>query len=365
MSAGRRCPRCTFTLVPQQRNDVTVDVCPRCQGAFFDAGEARALLGENAEPSTWERTSAARFVGRRRLLCPAGHGRLTAYALKAPPETGTEVEVDVCPVCLGMWLDAWEGARLAQATRDLARSGAVPAGDKRTGAGWYAFQLLTSLPVEEYQPVRRRPLVCYALIAACTVVFVLELASRSPEAFTRLYGVVPSDLLAGRHRWSVVTHMFLHGGVAHLAFNMYFLYTFGDNVEDRVGRLRFLVLYLVFGLCAMTSQLIFSLDSDLPLLGASGAIAGVMGAYLVLFPRARVYQVLFFIRFKVPVWFYLLAWLGLQAWWGFHELQVHQTGGVAWWAHVGGFAAGALWGALNRHKYADGAELSAAAPPVA
>src|ERR1043166_4458250 len=104
----RRCPRCTFTLVPQTKGSTTIDICPRCNGAFFDAGEAKALIGENAEPSTWERTSAARFVGRRPSMpCPAGHGGLTGYALQSPPGSGVEVEVDVCPVCMGLWLDAW------------------------------------------------------------------------------------------------------------------------------------------------------------------------------------------------------------------------------------------------------------------
>jgi membrane associated rhomboid family serine protease len=133
---------------------------------------------------------------------------------------------------------------------------------------------------------------------------------------------------------------------------MYFLYIFGDNVEDRVGRFRFLVIYLVFGLFAGATQTAFSLGSDAPLVGASGAIAGLMGAYLVLFPKVRVYQVLFFIRIKIPMWVYLIIWMALQTLSGFIAIQQHQTTGVAFWAHVGGFAAGAFWGALNRAKYA-------------
>src|SRR5690242_2391239 len=167
---NRPCPRCTFPLVAQSKTtpvgSCVIDVCPRCNGAFFEAGEAKAILGENAEPATWERTSAARFIAQRRgMLCPLGHGALSGFALQAPPNSGTEVEVDVCPVCLGMWLDAWEAARVVSATqhlraadvgtaaRDDEVAAQVAAGiPQKTGAGWYLFQLFTALPVEEYNP---------------------------------------------------------------------------------------------------------------------------------------------------------------------------------------------------------------------
>ena len=353
----RACPRCSFALAPTAQRALhggttTIDVCPRCNGAWFDAGEAKALFGENTEPSTWERASAARHLGPRRLACPVGHGWLTGYAI--PVAGATEVEVDVCPACMGMWLDAWEGARLAQATRDVVKSGgAVPASAQKTGVGWYLFQLFTALPVEEYNPVRRRPVVCIALIVANALAFIVEIVQPNPERFIQTFGVVPAYLAHGWNLWSIVTHMFMHGGIAHIAFNMWFLYTFGDNVEDRVGRARFLVLYLAFGFCAMLAQVAMTLGSEQPLVGASGAIAGLMGAYLVLFPKTRVYQVILFIRLRLPVWLYLLVWVGLQFVAGFMAIANHQGSGVAWWAHIGGFAAGALWGALNRNKYGE------------
>jgi membrane associated rhomboid family serine protease len=229
----------------------------------------------------------------------------------------------------------------------------VPASAQKTGVGWYLFQLFTALPVEEYNPLRRRPVVVYALIVANIVAFCFEMIQPSPAAFIDVFGLVPAHLAW----WQFITHMFLHGSIAHIAFNMWFLWTFGDNVEDRVGRVRFFVLYLAFGLVAGCTQLIMSLGSNEPLVGASGAIAGLMGAYCVLFPRAHVYQVLFFVRLRLPVPVYLLFWVGLQFVAGFVAIERHSLGGVAWWAHIGGFAAGALWAALNRHRYGDGAEL--------
>lgn len=369
----RRCPRCTFTLVPHRPPaampggpSAEVDVCPRCHGTFLDAGDAKAMLGDNAEPQTWQRTSAASFKGKGKLRCPDGHGALSVYNLQAPPGSGVDVDIDVCPECRGMWLDQWEAARVAQATRALMQSVAAPAvGDveKKTGAGWYLFQLFSGMPVEEYNPVKRKPLVVLALIAACIIAFVVELSTADPVSFIRTFGVVPADLLAGRNVFSLVTHMFLHGGLAHIAANMWFLYTFGDNVEDRMGRRRFLVLYFVFGVVAALAQTFMSLGGTAPLVGASGAIAGLMGAYLMLFPRARVYQVLLFIRFKVPVFVYLSLWLLLQALLGYASLSGGAGAGVAWWAHLGGFVAGAVWGAFARARFGDGAELRATGTP--
>jgi membrane associated rhomboid family serine protease/Zn-finger nucleic acid-binding protein len=360
-----RCPRCTFTLVPKKHAGAVVELCPRCHGSFLDLGDARHTLGENAEVAAWERTQAAKVIGRSRLECPRGHGRMTAYGIESPPHSGQDLEVEVCPTCTGMWLDAWEATRLQQATRTLTPASGAPStlpadADKNDGVGWYLFGLVTGMPVEEYNPRRRFPLVCTALILACVGVFFVELSWMGAgriEEFVRTYGAVPKTMLQGYAPQSIVTHMFLHGGVAHLVGNMYFLYTFGDNIEDRVGRARFLVLYLLFGLAALGLQVLTSLGSDVPMVGASGAISGLMGAYLALFPKARMYQVILFFRFRVPAWAYLGLWMLLQSFSGWHSIINHSSGGVAWFAHIGGFCAGVAWGLFARDKFGDGAEL--------
>ncbi len=355
-----QCPRCAVALTPHPHAGVVIDVCRRCHGSFLELGDARASLGESAEVSQWERTSAARLVGASALACPAGHGRMSAYQLKAPPLRGVDLELDVCAVCCGMWLDVDEASRLQQATRAGSAHSAHAAamtGGKHDGVGWYLFGLFTAMPVEEFNFRRRAPVVCIALIAACCALFLVELmldARGSLEAFIAHYAVVPTTLLAGGAPLSIVSHLFLHGGVVHLLGNMYFLYTFGDNVEDRVGRARFLGLYLAFGVAALVAQLLASVGSDVPLLGASGAISGLMGAYLALFPRARMYQVLLFVRFRVPAWVYLGVWVVLQAYSGASAVVAHANTGVAWFAHLGGFCAGIGWGLVMRHRFADG-----------
>jgi membrane associated rhomboid family serine protease len=150
------------------------------------------------------------------------------------------------------------------------------------------------------------------------------------------YGMVPSRLFQGDYA-SLLTSMFLHGGWAHLLGNMYFLWVFGDNVEDKLGRARFLFLYLLAGVAAAAAHAYFEADKSLPVVGASGAISGVMAAYAVLFPRTRLISLIFFfrVRWRTPV--YLLGWLGLQV----LGVYLHKAG-IAWWAHIGGFIVGAL-----------------------
>ena len=159
------------------------------------------------------------------------------------------------------------------------------------------------------------------------------------------YGM--SCIVEGARNWyTVITHMFMHGGWLHIIGNMWFLYIFGDNIEDSMGSVRFVLFYLICGLAAVLVQMIMNPFSAVPMVGASGAISGVMGAYIVLFPRAPVHMLVFFgfffTRIVVPAFFMLGYWFLLQFLGGVFSLGV-ASGGVAFWAHVGGFIAGMLF----------------------
>jgi membrane associated rhomboid family serine protease len=169
----------------------------------------------------------------------------------------------------------------------------------------------------------------------------------------------PADLTAfcpadDREPFTFFTAMFMHGGWAHIVFNMLFLWIFGDNVEDRLGHARYLLFYLACGIAASVAQTAFALDTLVPNVGASGAIAGVMGAYLLLYPKAIVQVVilpLFFIPFFVPAIVLIGIWFVTQLFSGIAEVgQTTAGSGIAWWAHVGGFVAGALLILLIRPK---------------
>ena len=221
-------------------------------------------------------------------------------------------------------------------------------------------------PIRDNIPARTIPVATFGLMAVTVAVFVYQtrLSSVASAAFLYDYGAVPArfthpNLAAamGFSRWSglsLLTSVFLHGGWFHLISNMWALWLFGDNVEDRFGRLRYTIFYLVCGIIAMGVHVVVNPQSPVPAVGASGAIAGVMGAYLILFPKARmlVFAPIFVIPYfsEIPAVLFLLAWIAIQVVSGLAESHaaVHATQGVAFWAHVGGFFCGIVLGILLR-----------------
>lgn len=332
----RSCPRCTYPLHGVQHASVVIDYCWRCGGAFLDAGEMGATYGASSDPSRWTAEMLARPPSPSPLFCPAGHRHLTCFVIAYG---GESVEVDGCEACHGLWLDAWEAPKLA-AISQMAHGEREVEGQK-PGIILYLIQLATMIPVEVWNPVKRKPYLVYGLVAALTVIFGLELqvlgglaGADASGALLRSLGLTPTLFLRGENTAGLLTHAFLHGGLAHLAGNLYFLWIFGDNVEDRLGRARFAALYLGAAVAGALAHLAGNVWSDQVMVGASGAISGLMGAYLVLFPKVRVWMVILFFRLKLRVGWYFAIWIGMQLMLIFVETN------VAWLAHIGGFAAG-------------------------
>ncbi|MBK1696657.1 rhomboid family intramembrane serine protease [Rhodovibrio salinarum] len=217
------------------------------------------------------------------------------------------------------------------------------------------------IPLQDDNPriMIARPIVTWAIIATCIVVFILQAAAgpQAAQAIAYSFGLIPAVLMGVRElspdlavlpAWAtLITAMFLHGGFMHLAGNMLFLGVFGDNIEDSMGHGRFVVFYLICGAAASLSHVLIAPGSTTPMIGASGAISGVLGAYLILHPKAWVTILLFFFPLRFPAWLLLVGWIGFQL---FAALGGGASGGVAWWAHIGGFAAGAALIAGFRHK---------------
>jgi membrane associated rhomboid family serine protease len=201
-----------------------------------------------------------------------------------------------------------------------------------------------------------KPYVNLTLIGICVVVFLYELIlpERQLNALFFEWGAIPARISSGQDLITILTSMFLHGGWAHLIGNMVFLYVFGDNIEDAMGHLSYLLFYLLTGIAAAGLQIVLDPGSTIPLIGASGAISGVMGAYLVLFPHGRVRALVFFGYFgqiiMVPAWTMIGLWFGLQLLSAFASLGAAGEGGVAFWAHVGGFVAGSALVFLFRNR---------------
>ncbi len=223
------------------------------------------------------------------------------------------------------------------------------------------------IPLGDRNPTRRAPVVTRALIVACVVVFGLELfvqlegGDRALEAFFREWGAVPAEVsaslragdLASQAIVGLVASIFLHGGWLHLLGNMLYLWIFGNNVEDRLGRVPFLLFYVAGGIVAALAQVWIDPGSETPLVGASGAIAAALGAYLVLYPRARIVSLVFLGFFyqlaEVPALIVLGFWFVLQLVSGVASLDAETAqGGVAFFAHVGGFVMGLAVGLALR-----------------
>jgi membrane associated rhomboid family serine protease len=211
------------------------------------------------------------------------------------------------------------------------------------------------IPLRDTTPTKNYPVVNNAIIGINVVIFILQMSQGAEwNRFVYIYGLVPARysipqisayFSAPQQVFSFVSFMFLHGGFWHLLGNMWSLYIFGDNVEDRLGPLRYLLFYFICGVASGVSHLLLNLNSNLPTIGASGAIAGVMGAYFILHPRSKILTLIpiFFIPYflEIPAYFFLGIWFLLQ----FINAAASQgqTGGVAWWAHIGGFVFGIIF----------------------
>jgi membrane associated rhomboid family serine protease len=213
------------------------------------------------------------------------------------------------------------------------------------------------IPIRDTIPSRCAPVITWLLIAINVAVFFYELSlgPQGIERFFQHFGIIPAHVGEGGGFgfslsvwWPFVTSMFVHGGWAHIIGNMWALWIFGDNVEDRMGPKRFLFFYFAAGIAAGLTHFFTNPHSTIPTVGASGAIAGVLGAYLFLFPRARIitiFPILFWpMFFELPAVTYLVFWFMTQLFGGLlASASPGEVGGIGWWAHVGGFAAGVLF----------------------
>lgn len=214
------------------------------------------------------------------------------------------------------------------------------------------------LPIRDHTPSERFPFVTIALILANAGVFWLELTAPDTEAFVRTWALTPAAVSLGdpMSLATFVTSQFLHAGFAHIIFNMWYLWIFGDNVEGRLGHLPFLLFYLVSGVAAGLAQFVFSMGSDIPMLGASGAVAGVLGAYWALFPHHRVDTIMpgLWGAATLPAGAVLLFWFVGQLFSGTASVLggTAAGGGTAWFAHIGGFMFGWVTGKMLRGRAA-------------
>ncbi len=202
------------------------------------------------------------------------------------------------------------------------------------------------VPLKDENPTQKRPILTISLIAANVIIFVLTVVSGSFANFIKTYGMIPKDIVHGRNFYTILTSMFLHGSIPHILFNGWYLWIFGDNIEDHFGRPQFVLIYFGSGIAASLAHVLFYPNSTSVTVGASGAIAGIMGAYFIKYPRAKVLTLffifLFFTIIKVPSFLFLGVWIFLQI----LTASITTVQGIevttAYWAHIGGFIVGVL-----------------------
>jgi membrane associated rhomboid family serine protease/Zn-finger nucleic acid-binding protein len=349
-----KCPHCPSELQPVVLRHVQVGSCPSCKGLWFETSE---LAKFNHFDSDFPLYPDHSFDGTLlKSRCPQCEQlRLS----RIPYSPGSKLYVERCSGCKGVWLDAGEIkkvrnilARKVIMHRRLRRLNDVvrreqemwetymervaEEEDKRkVSTSEWLFMFLTRLPTEVWNPTRHVPKATITLVVINVFVFALQQFFKGSAAIHNL-AFIPDQFRQGQHFYNVVTAMFLHGSMAHIAANLYFLYTFGDNVEDFLGWLNFTLLYLACGLTAQMSYFFSNMHSTIPALGASGAISGLIAAYMILFSRRKIFVMIVAWPVRIRAVWCGVFWLLLQIL-GAAEGRT----GIAWSAHIGGFIAGA------------------------
>jgi len=387
LSRNLSCVKCKETLSTLQSFDgVVVDRCPQCYGTWYDGGELEQTLGNAFDYHAFMKVMSLRLS---EYVCPCCKMSMRGLVFKF---RNGELLIDHCATCRGFWLDSGElesVRNLAETIKDgvvplrIGFSAAHPVSVDARNNGWddkpllkdsaldhyrnvdyetgaeikqievsaYLFSALTALPIEVFNPVKAPAVGLYLLIMLNIAVFIHTGSLRSEEfmAFMREFGMVPLDVVAGKIH-SLLTSMFVHSSFWHLFANMYVLFVFGDNVYDLFsdhgkarGPMIFLLFYAVIGVFSALVHVMMvagdSVVSNIPVVGASGAVSGVMAAYWRAFPKTRVYQIIFWYPFKLPIWLYLGFWIMFNLILG---VIAGSAARISWQAHLGGFVAGYL-----------------------
>jgi len=366
------CAGCGSSLTTIRKATVEIDVCPSCRGVWFDRDEIRPVLvalaaDDQLKPDDFHGGPRSVIppmkIPQRGRRCPRDHSVLLTFNYGYD----SNVFLDRCPVCMGIFADDQQLVRLASYVKGnpaqqflgqliadtmggLEAEDSLDAVGSWEGAVGLGASLVTRawplgfVAVMDDEPRERFPFITVGLIVMNVVIFALTFFD---VLDWRSLALVPEHVTTGTGTFGLLTAVFVHGGVLHIVFNMLYLWIFGDNVEDRFGRTVFLPFYLACGLVASLTQVISDPSSAVPVVGSSGAVAGMLGAYLLLCPRSRV-QALFLSRFiEIPAAYFIMGWFVIQL---AMALFFPGESDIAWYAHLGGFAAGVL-GALGLIQY--------------
>lgn len=377
------CPTCEAPLEARTRYNVRVDTCAKCRGMWFDTATLRRYLGRllterkdipHDTPELHKQAAAVKNLKEETRACP----RCEIAMGKINYAYDSNVFLDRCPECEGLWVDDGEILKLAIFTKgnpltDKIAHGIASLSTKREqrrnlveamkGLNQRVSPLrgvvpLIILPLGDERTRSIVPFFTFGLIAANLLLFAAEVWwINDIETFIRTFGLIPVDVLAGTNLQTLGSHMFLHAGIIHVLGNMWFLWVFGDNIEEDLGHIAFLAFYFASGIAAALIHVAANVESSTPCIGASGAISGILGAYFFLHRNNSVSLLVFFRVIQVPAWIFIGAWFVVQIAYAVLAQATDVETGVAWYAHIGGFVAGGsialVFGAFKGDKLRD------------
>ncbi|MDD5116643.1 MAG: rhomboid family intramembrane serine protease [Candidatus Omnitrophica bacterium] len=369
------CPVCNSPLKNIQYEGQSVDLCVNCEGIWLDEGELQQIVrnllsGNKVDYQSVEEAYRNKPItySRQKMpvrICPKCNVRMSVFNYYAD----SNVFLDRCASCGGIWLDKSEimwvakymkgnpkidryvqalsesYLRLAKAkleTEEISKTSRDLMGSNlgKFYAIWYT---IFPIPLKDDLPTKRFPKITIGLIVLNTLIFIFQSIFFHTDlvAYFNLFGVIPALGFSIDRLYTFITSMFVHGGLLHIAGNMYYLWIFGDNVEDRMGSLKFMIFYF---LCGISGDFVFCLmqpSLNEPAIGASGAISGVLGAYLLLYPRQCLETIWLGRKREIPAANYLIFWIIMQLFIGTISLATKDAE-VAYWAHIGGFVSGLI-----------------------
>jgi len=318
-----------------EHSGVEIELCARCGGLWLDGGELQEVMqhyDSSITPETFSR-GLGDSKGPGHKLCPEGHGHLEEYLWGR----SIAIEIDRCVKCKGIWLDRGELDHL-QVGDDLAEARALIEREK-TLLTWL-FQFVTQLPVEFNFKPRRPPMLTYSLIALNVAIFLGQIGGNTDLAIDE-FALHPDRAFSASYWVGFFAHNFLHGNLIHLAGNMYFLWMLGDNLEDLLGRTKLLLFCLGAAVTAGMAETLLTHRPEIPIVGFSGIISGMLLTYALLFRNAKLSFMLVLFQLKLPATLWVAIWLGLNL-----AGYVLEAGLVSWQGHLGGAAFGIVFGLL-------------------
>jgi membrane associated rhomboid family serine protease len=335
-------------LIATTLEEVVVDHCPHNCGTFLDKGEIKNAVHPILDEKIWLNDQSAKSLGDSKLFSPAEKlSVMEKFSLASNPP----LIVDRCKSTGGIWLDDGECVKLYKVVLQMGqkrdKKSTLTKNARDETVGRYLFQLFSNLPLEVWHPTRRSPVITYSFISLIVLFFLVQLNATTAQSgwldlYTPLldnsswlyYMVLHPNCFEKFYIWQFLTHGLLHADIIHFLGNIFMLYLYGDNVEDIIGKKNFIKIILLSTISGGIFQCL--LDSNY-VIGISGGVAGVMGAYLILFPKVHLRFFFLFVILRFPAWVTIAFWLCLQL---FGIISGEMT--IAWFAHLGGFICGIL-----------------------